>query len=59
LSAVDAPRLFSTASAPPQLEFWELDDERWHKITPRPYERRPLSDTIPAQQLALPAAGSG
>jgi hypothetical protein len=56
LAAVDTPRLFPTAYASPQLEFWELDDEQWHKIARRPYERRarPATDTI--RQPELPGA---
>jgi hypothetical protein len=40
LQAVDTPQLFQTAYASPQSELWELDDEQWHKISRRPYERR-------------------
>jgi len=43
LQAVDAPHLFQTPYASPQLEFWELDDEQWRKIGRRPYDRRPSS----------------
>jgi transposase InsO family protein len=53
LQAVDTPHLFRTPYMSPQLEFWELDDEQWHKITRRPYERHlPMGDTE-AAQLAL------
>ena len=45
LQAVDTPRLFRTPYASPQLEFWELDDQQWHKITRRPYERHPVTES--------------
>ena len=42
---MDTPRLFRTPYASPQLEFWELDDQQWHKITRRPYERHPVTES--------------
>ncbi|MGI8825015.1 MAG: hypothetical protein ACR2JC_05095 [Chloroflexota bacterium] len=54
MQAVDTPRVFRTPYASPQLEFWELDDEQWHKITRRPYERRQLVAEAGAYQLDLP-----
>src|SRR5262245_36869081 len=58
LQAVDAPRLFPTAYASPQLEFWELDDDQWHKIGRRPYERRPIPLESRTRQLLLWASGA-
>lgn len=60
LQAVDTPRVFRTSYASPQLEFWELDDEPWHKIARRPYERRQavaawVADHPQVQLLWLPA----
>jgi len=58
LRAVTHPHLFHTAYASPQLELWTLDDDQWHKVAARPYERRtPPADTG-ARQLALPLVGS-
>ncbi len=53
LREVDAPQLFKTAYASPQLEFWELEDTQWHKIARRPYERHPIPPENGANQLAL------
>jgi transposase InsO family protein len=53
LAAVSEPRLFHTAYASPQLEFWELDDEQWHKIGRRPYERQPIRPESALRQLLL------
>jgi len=55
LREVGPPHLFQTPYASPQLEFWELDDEQWHKIARRPYERRPMSRSGAVYQLALEA----
>src|SRR5206468_1139511 len=57
LQAVDTPQLFQTPYRSPQLEFWELDDDQWHKIARRPYERRSLQSESGVQQLLLPTAG--
>ena len=57
LQAVDTPCLLKTPYGSPQLELWELDDEQWHKITRRPYERRPVRPAGGMYQLWLPAAG--
>jgi len=53
LREVDAPQLFQTAYASPQLEFWELEDAQWYKIASRPYERQPIPPESGAYQLAL------
>jgi hypothetical protein len=53
LQAVDTPRLFQTPYVSPQLELWDLDDEQWHKIGRRPYQRRQASARAHAHQLAL------
>jgi hypothetical protein len=53
LQAVDTPHLFRTPYASPQLEFWELDDEQWHKIARRPYERHPLVAPSGVEQMVL------
>ncbi|MBV9282514.1 MAG: transposase [Chloroflexi bacterium] len=58
LAAVDTPRLFPTGYAAPQLEFWELDDEQWHKIARRPYERRPIPSIAGLSQVPLPVIGA-
>lgn len=60
LRAVRDPQLSLTPYASPQLELWELDDEQWRKIMPRPYERRlRLSHSDSGvRQLALPLEGS-
>jgi len=55
VQAVDTPRIFKTPYASPQLEFWELNDEQWHKIARRPYERRPIPTDNGLRQLALQA----
>ena len=57
LRAVEGPQLYRTAYASPQLELWELDDEQWRKVTPRPYERRAAPTGTGARQLALPIVG--
>ena len=57
LRAVEAPQLYRTAYASPQLELWELDDEQWRKVTARPYERRDRPADTGARQLALPVVG--
>ena len=54
LQAVEAPRYYRTPYASPQLELWELDDEQWRKILPRPYDRHPRRIITGAWQLALP-----
>jgi transposase InsO family protein len=60
LRAVKDPQLSHTPYASPQLELWELDEDQWRKIMPRPYERRPLprpsESNSSLQQLALPMA---
>lgn len=53
LREADAPQLFKTAYASPQLEFWELEDAQWHKIARRPYERHPIPPESGAYQVAL------
>jgi len=53
LREVDAPQLFQTAYASPQLEFWELEDAQWYKIARRPYERQPIPPESGAYQVAL------
>jgi len=57
LQAVDTPRVFRTPYASPQLEFWELDDEQWHKIARRPYERQGEAPDAGLLQLALSGIG--
>lgn len=37
LQAVDTTHLFQTPHRSPQCEFWELDDDQWHRIGRRPY----------------------
>lgn len=54
LAAVDKPTILRTAYASPQLELWELDDEQWHKVTRRPYERQHYPEATGARQLSLP-----
>jgi transposase-like protein len=54
LQAVEAPQHYRTPYASPQLELWELDDEQWRKILPRPYERHPQRIITGAWQLSLP-----
>jgi hypothetical protein len=54
LQAVDTPQLIQTASASPQSELWELDDEQWHKISRRPYERRTVQPESELEQLLFP-----
>ena len=56
LHAVERPELYRT-SYTTQVELWELDDEQWRKIRPRPYERRPRPVDTGARQLALPVVG--
>jgi len=56
LREVDRPVLFPTAYALPQLEFWELDDEQWHKIARRPYEWRAAPADKGLRQLAFTMA---
>ncbi|GAC1444462.1 MAG: hypothetical protein NVSMB52_03840 [Chloroflexota bacterium] len=55
---VGTPHLVPTEFASPQLEFWELDEKQWHKIAPRPYERRPVPDPRDASQPALLTAAA-
>jgi hypothetical protein len=50
---VTQPTLYETEFASPQLEFWELDDEQWLKIRPRPYQSRPQRLWPDVEQLAL------
>jgi len=33
-----------------------LDDEQWHKIARRPYERQPIRPESALRQLLLPSA---
>jgi len=54
LQTVEAPRHYQTPYASPQLELWELDDEQWRKILPRPYDRHPPRIVTGAWQLPLP-----
>jgi transposase InsO family protein len=56
--AIEAPQLYHTAYAT-QLELWELDDEQWRKIMPRPYARREPPVDPGVRQLALPLLGIG
>src|SRR5262249_55785921 len=58
LRAVSDPQLSHTPYTSPQLELWELDDDQWRKIMPRPYERRPRSGDSGLRQLALPLVGA-
>ncbi len=58
LREVDAPQIFQTAYASPQLEFWELDDTQWRKIGHPPYEHRPVLPESSVRQLALSGIGS-
>src|SRR5579864_7977127 len=57
LRAVEAPQLFRTAYTT-QVELWELDDDQWRKILPRPYERHPRPLDAGARQLTLPFIGA-
>lgn len=57
LRTVERPELYRTIYTT-QPEFWELDDEQWRKIKPRPYERRPRPTDTGARQLALPLVGA-
>jgi len=57
LRAVEAPHLYHTPYASPQLELWELDDAQWRKVTARPYKRRPRPADSGARQLPLPVVG--
>jgi len=50
-------RTSTTPYASPHLESWELDDAQWHKVTARPYERRPRPADSGARQLPLPVVG--
>jgi transposase InsO family protein len=54
LQAVEAPQSYQTPFASPQLELWELDDEQWRKILPRPYVRHRSRIVTGAWQLPLP-----
>lgn len=53
LRAVAHPELYRTLHTT-QLELWELDDEQWRKIKPRPYERREPPPEMGGRQLTLP-----
>lgn len=56
LSTVTEPRVYRTAFASPQLEFWELDDEQWRKVRELPgyrHRSRPGTDSQ-IKQLPLP-----
>ncbi len=55
LKTVGAPQHYATRYASPQLALWDLDDEHWRKILPRPYERHPPRRATEAAQLPLPA----
>jgi len=57
LQAVTDPHVLHTPYASPQLELWDLDDEQWHKVTRRPYERHLRPADRGVRQLALPLAG--
>jgi hypothetical protein len=39
LRTVEAPQLYHTTYASPQLELWELDDAQWRKVLERPLRR--------------------
>ena len=53
LSDVTKPEIFHTIYASSQPELWNLDDDQWLKIRPRPYVRHPRPIDIGARQLAL------
>jgi transposase InsO family protein len=59
LRAVEAPQLYRTVYASPQLELWELDDAQWRKVLERPPRRRRRLRALDArlQQLELPIVG--
>ncbi len=59
LRAVEAPQLYHTVYASPQLELWELDDAQWRKVLERPPRRRRQLRALDArlQQLELPIVG--
>jgi hypothetical protein len=57
LKHVSHPTLYGTPFTSPQLEFFELDDEHWKKIFPRPYQRHPRSVAEENTQLSLPNVG--
>jgi hypothetical protein len=56
VTAVDQPRLYCTAFASPQFEFWEMDDEQRRKVLERQWHRRLIRDLTDSnlRQLALP-----
>jgi hypothetical protein len=56
LQTITEPRLYRTPFVSPQLEFWELDDEQWHKVRERAASRRHLRPETPGglEQLLLP-----
>jgi hypothetical protein len=53
LSAVSHPKLYRTPFACPQLEFFELDDEQWHKVQQRPPYSRSKSQRSLVKQFPL------
>jgi transposase InsO family protein len=55
LRNVTHPTLYCTPYVSPQLEFFELDDEQWRKIFPRPYHRQQKGLHQEARQLTLPS----
>lgn len=57
LKSVSHPRLYQTPFASPQLEFFELDDNEWHKVWQRPaFLPRPKPAEPTAEQLPLSMA---
>jgi hypothetical protein len=56
LRAVAHPELYRTLYRT-QLELWELDDDQWRKIMPRPYQRRTPPTGTGMRQLTLPVVG--
>ncbi|MDQ4075193.1 MAG: hypothetical protein M3220_02980 [Chloroflexota bacterium] len=53
LHAVFDPLWHETEFASPQLELWELDDEHWLKVRPRPYHREVKFPLPNVEQLQL------
>jgi hypothetical protein len=56
LTAVSHPQFYQTPFASPQLEFFELDDEQWLKVRPRPPYTRRKSPVSFAKQIPLDLA---
>jgi transposase InsO family protein len=51
ISRVTHPQLIATEYPSPQLALFELDDDQWQKIYPRPYERRTRDSPSPSPQV--------